>query len=90
MADYYKDTLTQIISRRLQKKQSQRSLVNWPPQNALRTRPPTRGTYRQKTNTSNLKMTRLPNQQFPTIGKQGIQTSVKTPKMHKFSFLQGL
>ena len=88
MVDYYKDTLTTIISRRLQKKQSQRSLVTWPPQNALKTRPPTRGTYRQRTATSNMK--KMPNKQFPTIGRQGIQTSVKTPKMHKFSFLQGL
>lgn len=86
----YAAPLHDIVMRRLQRTQSRGTLIDWPPQNMLRRRPPTRGRYRVRQPMA-ARMPRLPSGKFPqlpTLGK-GVP-EIRGIAKPRFPFLRGI
>lgn len=93
--NYYEASISEIVARRLQRKQSGGTLANWPPQNALRQRPPTRGTYstRQAPSSKGYKMPKLPSRKYATLSAPAVnraKTNLRPPSITRFNFLRGI
>lgn len=91
MPNYYSQPLSQIVQRRLQRTQSRGSLIDWPPQNLLRRRPPTRGRYRVRQPLVTSRMPRLPSGGFPTLPTLGKGVpEIRGVAKPRFPFLRGI
>ena len=92
--NYYEASISEIVSRRLQRKQAGGTLANWPPQNALRQRPPTRGKYSSKQAPSkSYNMPKLPSRKYATLSAPSVsraKTEVRPPSVTRFNFLRGI
>jgi hypothetical protein len=90
--NYYSSSLTESIARRLQRSQSRGKLIDWPPQNMIRRRPPTRGKYRvRKSLYKAPTITRLPSGNLPklsSVTKQEPQVRGLNPS--RYPFLRGI
>jgi len=86
--NYYEAPLSLIISRRLQRNHSGGTLANWPPQNALMRRPPTRGQYNSRT-----RFHKLPKEgksQSMSSPAPTISQKVKPAGVGRFNFVRGV
>lgn len=91
--NYYETPTSTIIARRLQRRQAGGTLANWPPQNAMRQRPPTRGQYRPNTTSTKApyKIPKTAGRTLPSLSTTAVKkTEVRMPGLPRFNFLRGI
>ena len=90
--NYFQGSVSEIVARRLQRKQTGGTLANWPPQNAMRQTAPTRGTYSTKQSPKKLyNMPKTTGRTYPTLGSPSMKKpEVRLPSVTRFNFLKGI